>query len=138
MKVLVELQRPIPLISVRLAPSVDSSLTGFLGERDIINRMQLRLAQASVTTNKPIEIFLIQNTLPSRVNFINAQSPSLSQVIQHSAGDTLLAGTTIYNAKIPAGSTSVPLDQLLEIGNQFGGDGIFPAGRTNYSCSTVI
>ena len=125
----IELQRPIPLISVRLAPSVDSSLTGFLGERDIINRMQLRLAQASVTTNKPIEIFLIQNTLPSRVNFINAQSPSLSQVIQHSAGDTLLAGTTIYNAKIPAGSTSVPLDQLLEIGNSIlGGDGIFPAG----------
>ena len=125
----IELQRPIPLISVRLAPSVDSSLTGFLGERDIINRMQLRLAQASITTNKDIEIFLIQNTLPSRINFENAQSPSLSQIIKHVAGDTLIAGTTIYNAKVAAGSISVSLADLLEIGNSIlGGDGIFPAG----------
>ena len=125
----IELQRPVPIISVRLAPSVDSSLTGFLGERDIINRMQLRLAQATITTNKDIEIFLIQNTLPSRINFINAQSPSLSQVIKHVAGDTLLAGTTIYNAKVAAGSVAVPLTDLLEIGNSIlGGDGIFPAG----------
>jgi hypothetical protein len=125
----IELQRPVPLISVRLAPSVDSGLTGFLGERDIINRMQLRLAQASVTTNKDIELFLIQNTLPSRINFENAQSPSLSQIIKHVAGDTLLAGTTIYNAKVAAGSVSVSLTDLLEIGNSIlGGDGIFPAG----------
>ena len=125
----IELQRPVPLISVRLAPSVDSGLTGFLGERDIINRMQLRLAQASVTTNKDIELFLIQNTLPSRINFENAQSPSLSQVIKHVAGDTLLAGTTIYNAKVAAGSVAVSLTDLLEIGNSIlGGDGIFPAG----------
>ena len=33
----------IPLISIRLAPSVDSSITGALGEREIINRMQLSL-----------------------------------------------------------------------------------------------
>ena len=125
----IELQRPVPLISVRLAPSVDSGLTGALGERDIINRMQLRLAQASVTTNKDIELFLIQNTLPSRISFENAQSPSLSQVIRHVAGDTLLAGTTIYNAKVAAGSVSVSLTDLLEIGNSIlGGDGIFPAG----------
>ena len=125
----IELQRPVPIISVRLAPSVDSGLTGFLGERDIINRMQLRLAQASITTNKDIELFLIQNTLPSRINFENAQSPSLSQVIKHVSGDTLLAGTTIYNAKVAAGSVSVSLTDLLEIGNSIlGGDGIFPAG----------
>ena len=125
----IELQRPVPLISVRLAPSVDSGLTGSLGERDVINRMQLRLAQASVTTNKDIELFLIQNTLPSRINFENAQSPSLSQIIKHVAGDTLLAGTTIYNAKVAAGSVSVSLTDLLEIGNSvLGGDGIFPAG----------
>ena len=35
----VDLTRPLPLISVRLAPSVDSGLTGALGEREIINRM---------------------------------------------------------------------------------------------------
>ena len=125
----VELQRPIPLISVRLAPSVDSSLTGALGEREVINRMQLRLRQASVTTNKDVELFLLQNTQPSAIPYEKAQRPSLSQVIKHRAGDTILGGVTIYTTKVSAGSLSVDLAELLEIGNSIlGGDNIFPAG----------
>ena len=125
----VELQRPIPLISVRLAPSVDSSLTGALGEREVINRMQLRLRQASVTTNKDVELFLLQNTQPSTIPYENAQRPSLSQVIKHRSGDTILGGVTIYTTKVSAGSLSVDLAELLEIGNSIlGGDNIFPAG----------
>ena len=125
----VQLQRPIPIISVRLAPSVDSSLTGALGEREIVNRMQLRLRQASVTTNKDIEVFLIQNTLPSQINFEQAQSPSLSQIVKHASGDTLIGGTTIFSSKVSSGSAAISLTDLLEIGNSIlGGDGIFPAG----------
>ena len=125
----IALQRPIPIISVRLAPSVDSSLTGALGEREIINRMQLRLRQASVTTNKDIEVLLIQNTLPSQINFQQAQSPSLSQIVKHAAGDTLIGGTTIFSSKVSSGSAAISLTDLLEIGNSIlGGDGIFPAG----------
>ena len=125
----VDLTRPLPLISVRLAPSVDSGLTGALGEREIINRMQLRLQQASVTANQDIELFLIQNALPSEIQFADAQSPSLSEIIKHSSGDFLQNGTTIYSTKSSAGSISVDLTDLLEIGNSIlGGDGIFPAG----------
>ena len=125
----VELSQPLPLISVRLAPSVDSGLTGALGEREVINRMQLRLRQASITSNRDIEFILLQNSLPSAINFQDAQSPSLSEIIKHKAGDTLLNGTAIYSAKASAGSVTVDLDGLLEIGNSMlGGDGIFPAG----------
>ena len=125
----VELQRPLPLISVRLAPSVDSGLTGSLGEREVVNRMQLRLRQATVTTNSDIEVFLIQNTIPSEIHYDKAQSPSLSQIIKHSAGDTLIAGTTVFSSKVSAGSFTLDLEDLLEIGNSLlGGDGIFPAG----------
>jgi len=125
----VELSQPLPLISVRLAPSVDSGLTGALGEREVINRMQLRLRQASITSNRDIEFILLQNSLPSAINFEDAQSPSLSEIIKHKAGDTLLNGTAIYSAKASAGSVTVDLDGLLEIGNSMlGGDGIFPAG----------
>ena len=114
---------------MRLAPSVDSGLTGALGEREIINRMQLRLRQASITANTDIEFFLLQNSLPSTILYENAQSPSLSEVIKHSSGDTLLNGTAIYSAKASTGSTVVDLTDLLEIGNSIlGGDGIFPAG----------
>jgi len=115
---------------VRLAPSVDSGLTGALGEREVINRMQLRLRQASVTANLPVEIFLIQNALPSDITYQNAQSPSLSQIIKHRVGDTILNGTTIFAQKVASGSATVDLVDLLEVGNSIlGGDGIFPAGR---------
>ena len=125
----VDLTRPLPLISVRLAPSVDSSVTGALGEREIINRMQLALKQASVTANTSIEVFLLQNALPSEILFEKAQNPSLSEIIRHSAGDTLLNGTTIYSTKASNGSITFSLEELLEIGNSIlGGDGIFPAG----------
>ena len=53
----------------------------------------------------------------------------MSQVIKHVSGDTILGGTTIYTTKVSAGSLSVDLAELLEIGNSIlGGDNIFPAG----------
>jgi hypothetical protein len=125
----IELTQPIPLISIRLAPSVDSSLTGKLGEREIINRMQMALRQAGVTSNEDVEIFLILNALPSRLEFNDADKPSLSELIEHVAGDTLQNGTTIYSLKASAGSVEIDLGEILELGNSIlGGDGIFPAG----------
>lgn len=119
----------IPLISVRLAPSVDSSLTGDLGEREIINRMQLALKSASVTTDRDVEVFIILNGLPSRLEYNNAPRPSLSQLISHRAEDSLLNATVIYAAKSSAGSLEIALSDLLEVGNSIlGGDGVFPAG----------
>jgi len=43
------LKSPLPVVSIRLAPSVDNNLSGLLGERDIINRMQLQLKQLGLT-----------------------------------------------------------------------------------------
>ena len=125
----VDLTRPIPLISIRLAPSVDSSLTGAVGEREIINRMQLQLRQAGVTSNQDIIVFLILNALPSSLHFDKVQQPSLSELIEHNAGETLSNGTTIYSLKASSGSTEINLGELLEMGNSIlGGDGIYPAG----------
>jgi hypothetical protein len=119
----------IPLISARLAPSVDSGLTGNLGEREIINRMQLALKQASVTTDRAVEVFIILNALPSRLDYVKAPSPSLSQLIRHDAGDSLLNATVIYSTKASAGSINVALQELLEVGNSIlGGEGVFPSG----------
>jgi hypothetical protein len=125
----IDLTRPLPLISIRLAPSVDSSLTGSVGEREIINRMQLQLKQAGVTANQDILVFLILNALPSSLHFDKVQQPSLSELIEHNAGETLLYGTTIYSLKASSGSTEIDLGELLEMGNSIlGGDSIFPAG----------
>ena len=125
----IDLDAPLPLVSLRLAPSVDSSLTGSVGEREIINRMQLRLRQAGITTSQDVEIFLILNATPSKADFQGAESPSLSQIINHDHGDTLVGGTTIYSVKGSAGSIDIALDELLELGNSIlGGDGVFPNG----------
>tara|TARA_B100000212_G_scaffold261468_1_gene201349 strand:- start:5773 stop:11604 length:5832 start_codon:yes stop_codon:yes gene_type:complete len=125
----VDLTRPIPLISARLAPSVDSSLTGVVGEREIINRMQLQLKQAGVTANQDIEVFLILNPQPSNMDFTKVASPSLSELIEHDSGDTLEGGTVVYALKVSTGSTEIDLSELLELGNSIlGGDSIFPAG----------
>lgn len=125
----IDLTRPLPLVSLRLAPSVDSSLTGSVGEREIINRMQLALKQAGITTNQGVEVFLILNALPSALSFEDADKPSLSEIIEHSAGETLTGGTTILATKASAGSVEIDLAELLELGNSIlGGDGIFPAG----------
>jgi hypothetical protein len=125
-----DLTKPVPLVSVRLAPSVDSSLVGFLGEREIINRMQLILDSASVTSNKEVDVLLVLNSNPSNLNFDNNGSPSLSQFIDHNTGDTYEGGVVLYSEKVSANSTgNFDLAGLIDMGNSIlGGDGIFPSG----------
>ena len=125
----VDLTRPIPLISIRLAPSVDSGLTGKVGEREIINRMQLKLKSAGVTTNKDVEIFFILNGLPSKLTYDKVASPSLSELISHDTGDIIQRGTVIFSTKSSSGSIEIDLDKLIDMGNSImGGDSVFPAG----------
>jgi hypothetical protein len=50
-----------PILSIRIAPTVDNGLTGLLGAREIINRMQLTLRQMDVYTSGSafkMEVFL--------------------------------------------------------------------------------
>ncbi len=125
-----DLTRPQPLVSIRLAPSVDSSLVGFLGEREIINRMQVILDSISVTSNKEVDVFLVLNGAPSNLRFDNIGTPSLSQFIDHNTGDILAGGVTLYTTKVSANSTgSIDLSGLIDLGNSIlGGDGVFPSG----------
>jgi hypothetical protein len=125
-----DLTRPQPLMSIRLAPSVDSSLTGFLGEREIINRMQVILDSVSVTSSKEVDLFLILNGAPSKLTFTSVGTPSLSQYIDHDTGDVVAGGVTLYVGKLTGGTTaSFDLAGLIDLGNSIlGGDGIFPSG----------
>jgi hypothetical protein len=51
------------ILSIRLAPSVDSGLTGTIGAREIINRMQLTLRQMDVVTTGTAVIFRVRTDL---------------------------------------------------------------------------
>ena len=131
---------PVPILSLRLAPSVDSGLVGALGDRDIINRMQIALDSVGVVvsnaTSRPASFRLVLNgALAQQAYFANYGSPSLTQIIKHTgaANDTVVGGTTLFEfralATVTGNVTAQDLSQLVEIGNSLlGGDYVFPNG----------
>ena len=125
----------IPLVSLRLAPSVDNNLTGNLGERDIINRMQLKLNEVGLILTHDCEVKLILNGDITNVSWENVASPSLSQLIKHESNDQITGGTEVFSFRAAGGvdgnsiSSNFPLGDLIDMGNSIlGGDGIFPNG----------
>lgn len=134
------LKAVVPIVTIRLAPSVDNNLTGAVGQRDIINRMQLQLKQLGITTSHDCNIQLILNGSMSSINYEPVQSPSLSQLIIHEKGDTIVGGVPIFSLRASGGnpdangrrlSNTVDFDlsQISDLGNSIlGGDGVFPNG----------
>ena len=130
----------IPLVSLRLAPSVDGNLSGALGARDIINRMQLKLNEVGMILTHDCEVKLILNGDLSNVNWENVKTPSLSQLVKHESGDTISGGTEVFSFRASGGatdntgkrlssSTTFDLGEIIDMGNSIlGGDGTFPNG----------
>jgi hypothetical protein len=128
---------PVPILSLRLAPSVDSSLVGSLGQRDLINRMILKLISTGLvvtnTNNRAASVRLILNgNLSQSAYFTNYGSPSLTQIIKHTGQltDTITGGITVFEFRAASGaSVTQELDKLVEIGNSImGGDFVYPNG----------
>ena len=128
----------IPLVSIRLGPAVDNGFVGKIGIRDIINRMQLALAQVGIVTTHDINVKLLLNSNLDNIEFTNVQKPSLSQLIRHNKGDIVSQGVEIFNFRVSGNSTrtasiandaSQQLGDVFELGNSIlGGDGTFPDG----------
>ena len=136
----VDLTSEIPLISIRLAPSVDNNLTGALGQREIINRMQLQLKQLGITLSHDCNVDLILNGAISNRSFEDVTTPSLSELVKHNAGDKVIGGTVIFSLRASGGTedsngkrlsntTEFDISQITDLGNAInGGDGAFPNG----------
>jgi hypothetical protein len=124
----------VPLISLRIAPSVDSGITGLLGQREIINKMQLILRQMDVFTTSPgyvgsvgaqtsLLVSLRLNGQVSSGTFAAAGGSSLAQVAFHS-GATITGGETIFGFfTATPGVTSQDLLAVRELGNSILGGG---------------
>jgi hypothetical protein len=128
----------VPLISIRLAPSVDTNTPGYLGEREIINRMQLILNSVGVLSTHSAEITLLLNGQINNNNYERVTNPSLSQLIYHATSDTISGGTVVFSFRAAGGTgstgrtpvvTSADLGDIATLGNSIlGGDGTFPDG----------
>ncbi len=127
-----------PLISIRLSPSVDTNAPGLLGEREIINRMQLALKQVGILSTHAVEVQLRMNGSIDNNDWQRVTTPSLSQLVYHTSTDTITGGNTIYSFRAQGGSgatgrTAVLTDQdigeITFLGNSIlGGDNVFPDG----------
>lgn len=120
-----------PLISLRLSPSVSEGLSGALGDRDVINRMQLRLQEVGVSSNELVDVKMLLNPRLNNLNFIGVDSPSLTQIVEHTASDTVSGGVQVYNfrASGSGSETTVSVQELFELSTSIlGGDSIFPDG----------
>ena len=123
----------IPLISLRLAPSVDSSLTGQLGDRDVINRMQVTPNQLSVLSTVQAQVFVVLNANLTAPNFSTLGIPSLAQIIKHSGvpvSDGYTGGVVVFETRVQANqSATIDLSKLSTLGNCImGGDEVYPNG----------
>ena len=124
-----------PLISIRLSPSVSSGLTGKLGDRDVINRMQLRLKEIGVSTSQLVDCKVLLNSRLNNLGFVGVDAPSLTQIVEHTAADTVSGGVQVYNFRASGGqggveeTTVVDISTLFELSNSIlGGDSIYPDG----------
>ena len=127
-----------PLISIRLAPSVDNGTPGNLGEREIINRMQLILDSVGILTTHSCEVSLKLNGQLNNYDWQRVSNPSLSQLIYHDSTDRITGGTVVYTFRAQGttgttgraqNNTIVSLDEIATLGNSIlGGDGTFPDG----------
>jgi hypothetical protein len=124
-----------PILSIRIAPTVDNGLTGLLGAREIINRMKLTLRQMDVYTSGTafkMEIFL--NGRVSGGTFAPVGGSSLAQVVYHTAGQTISGGEAIFGFFTSnSGAVTQDLSIVRDIGNS-----ILGGGTTNTAPTSAL
>lgn len=121
------------VLSIRVAPSVDNGISGVLGLKEIINRMQLTLRSIGVTSNGAFFVRIILNPrfITNAPTFTNVGGSSLSQVVYHPNGTQITGGETVFAFYTDQGGgglnytvTTAELDKVRDLGNSVLGGGL--------------
>jgi hypothetical protein len=137
----VNIGQTLPIVSIRLAPSVDNGIGRAFGVRNLINRSAVILQEIGVITDGIFEITVKINTETSLFNNNNNWLPvgngSISQYLDHSvigttplptAGDTVLTFFT-EQGDARLATTERNINAIRELGNSIlGGNNIYPDG----------
>jgi len=152
------------LFSIRVAPSVDSGISAVFGARELTNRMQLILRTLDVsivgiqTANVLVRAYI--NGTPSSAtawtNVVNnaagVVNSSLAQIADYAGGTTTVTGGEVTGGFWVAGTGSIDISNVRDLGNcVLGGGGansntqIYPDGpdvltivATNYTPGTTV
>jgi hypothetical protein len=159
--IVVPVSAEVPLISVRLAPAVDSGLTSTIGIRNLINRSYLTLKSVGIITNNTLNISVKLNSISTIFNtassFTNLGLGSIAQYVDHSSpavgttpmplgGDTILSFFANEQSSGRSQVTTTSIDSIRELSNSIlGGNFTYPDGpdlltvfaRANTNISSV-
>jgi hypothetical protein len=114
-----------PVFSIRLAPAIDNGSAGVLGQREIINRMQLAPASIGIfASNNAIRAELVLNGRVSSGTYAPVGGSSLAQYATHGPSATIYGGESIWTGFVPKDNTdATDLNRLRDIGNSILGGG---------------
>lgn len=123
------------VLSLRLAPSVDSGKTGNLGIKEVVNRMQLKLRSMDVSSATTSVIYRITLNLNGRTNFEPVWQPiggsSLAQIAYYSSTAAIVSGgENVFSFFFPTGTAGAAnslqqsLEQVRDLGNSILGGGV--------------
>ncbi len=119
------------LMSFRVAPVVHNGIVGSqIGQRELINRMQMVLRQLDLFSNGQFLCTLVLNGTPSAGAWTNVGGSSLAQYINHAATTTITGGEVIYGFYLNSAggttnytATSESLELVRDLGNSILGGG---------------
>jgi hypothetical protein len=112
------------IMSLRIAPSVDSGITGLMGTREINNRMQLVLRQMDALTTQPYRIEVILNGTPAEGRWQSVGGSSLAQYILHANATPIVGGENMFSFFTNAsGTTQQDMTLARDIGTSIIGGG---------------
>lgn len=123
---------------LRLAPSVSNSISGSLGERDLVNRSQLLLQKLQIQSDQSVQVYGMLNpgnidastlTWTSVNTSTLGSQPSFAQ-ISTSSNTTATPGEQIFSTLgQPNGFAEIDLSNLKELSNSaIGGYSNYPDG----------
>lgn len=123
------------LFAIRLSPSIDNGIPANFGQRELINRAQLKLLNLGVTTTNSGTNYLVRaylNAVPSigvnwrSPNFFETgtDNSSFAQIADYrSVGTVTISGGEIVGGFLSAGTDSIDLTKLRDLGNSILGGG---------------
>jgi hypothetical protein len=122
------------LFAIRVAPSVDNGIVSDFGGREIVNRMQLILRSLDVSARASGNFLVraVLNGIPAAgtqewtdaIGGVGAQSnSSLAQIADFSARDIPIFGGEVVAGYYVAGTGSLDLSLVRELGNSILGGG---------------
>lgn len=116
-----------PVFSIRLAPSVDQGLTGLLGAREIINRMQLTMRSIDMivgTNAVRAELWINTRVTGTPGTWTPVGGSSLAQYATHATNSANTGGESIFTFFCPVGGLAqIDLNLVRDLGNSVLGGG---------------